>query len=119
MKAKSGARTGVVAVYITASNRAEARRLANALVEERLAACVNILGAIESVYRWKGRVEKGNEVALIAKTRRSRVRALTARVQELHSYEVPCVVVFPLEDGNKAFLSWVASESLGQAAYRG
>lgn len=98
-------------VYITARDRAEARKIGSALVRERLAACVNILGAIESVYRWKDRVRNDREVALIAKTRAARVPALVRRVRALHSYEVPCVVALPIRGGNAAFLRWVESET--------
>ncbi len=98
-------------VYLTAADKAEARRIAAALVGEKLAACVNILGACDSIYRWKGRVEAGREVAMIAKTRRSRVSALVARVKALHSYEVPCAVSVSIEAGNPDFLNWI-SESV-------
>ncbi|MCO5045125.1 MAG: divalent-cation tolerance protein CutA [Kiritimatiellae bacterium] len=101
----------LAAVYMTAASREEAQRIARALVEERLAACVNILGACESVYRWKGAVEEGQEVAMLAKTRRSAVERLIARVRELHSYEVPCAVAFSIKRGNPDFLGWI-SESV-------
>lgn len=99
----------LIAVYMTAASKAEARRLARVLVEEKLAACVNVLGQIESVYRWKGRVENGSEVALIAKTRRSKLPKLIALVKDLHSYEVPCIVALPIKGGNKDFLAWIAN----------
>jgi len=96
---------------MTAPSRAVARRIAKALVAERLAACVNVLGPMESIYRWKGAVEQAREVALIAKTRQGRLAALTARVAELHPYEVPCVVALPIRGGHRAFLSWVREET--------
>ena len=109
---KSVGRTaGLTWVYVTAPDRVVARRIARALVAERLAACVNVLGAVESTYRWKGAVEQGREVALIAKTQQRRLAALTARVAELHPYEVPCVVALPIRGGNRAFLSWVRAET--------
>ncbi|HMP75618.1 MAG TPA: divalent-cation tolerance protein CutA [Kiritimatiellia bacterium] len=98
-------------VYMTAGSRAEARNVAAALVAERLAACVNILGPIESIYRWKGAVERGREVALVAKTRRSNLKQLAARVKALHSYESPCVVALPIVGGHPDFLSWIRSET--------
>jgi periplasmic divalent cation tolerance protein len=97
--------------YMTASSAAEARRIARALVRERLAACVNILGPITSVYRWKGRIEQGREVAFIAKTQVSLQSKFVARVRALHSYECPCVVFVPIKGGNPAFLRWLAEET--------
>ena len=98
--------------YMTASTAAEARRIGRALVSEELAACVNVLGPVESVYRWKGRVERGREVAFIAKTRVALQGKFVARVRALHSYECPCVVFLPVEGGNPAFLTWLG-ESTG------
>lgn len=86
----------------------EARSLGKALVREQLAGCVNILGRIESFYRWKGNVETGREVALIAKTTMARSKKLIARVRQLHSYECPCVVIVPIVGGNPEFLKWLA-----------
>lgn len=94
--------------YITAKDRKQARALGGALVHERIAACVNILGTVESLYRWKGRMETGREVALIAKTTMAKSKKLTARVKQLHSYECPCVVIVPITGGNAEFLMWLA-----------
>lgn len=104
-----------VSVYMTASSAEEADRIASALVEERLAACVNILGAIRSVYRWDGAVRNDTEVALIAKTRAALFDALAARVRALHSHDVPCIVSWPIEAGNPAYLSWIGDETGGKA----
>lgn len=109
MKKRRG--TEVLMVYMTAPTAAAADRLAAALVEERLAACVNRLAPMRSVYRWKGRVERAREVALIAKTRADRFDALCARARELHPYETPCIVAWPIGRGLPAFLEWVAEES--------
>ncbi|TXH22996.1 MAG: divalent-cation tolerance protein CutA [Elusimicrobia bacterium] len=100
-----------VAVFITAANAREARRLATALVAERLAACVTDAGVVHSVYRWKGRVERARERLLIAKTRRARLAALVARVKTLHSYDVPEAVALPIVGGNPAYLTWVERET--------
>ena len=97
-------------IYITAGSMEEARRIGGALVEERLAACVNILPGMTSLYRWEGALEEGHEVVLIAKTTAVRVEALTARVVALHSYDCPCVVVLPVQGGNPDFLQWIAGE---------
>ena len=93
--------------YLTAASEEEARRIAKTLVEERLAACVNILGRVESVYHWEGEVQSAEETALLAKTTETCFDALAARVRELHSYELPCVVALPLARGEAAFLSWI------------
>ncbi len=98
-------------VYMTAPATAVAQRLAEALVGERLAACVNLLSGVRSTYRWRGRVERARETVLIAKTRADRYSALCARVRELHPYEVPCIVAGAIERGHPAFLEWVAAES--------
>jgi periplasmic divalent cation tolerance protein len=93
--------------YVTTADEDEARRIAKALVEERLAACANILGRIESVYRWDGEVQSSGETAFLAKTTEARFDALAARVRELHSYELPCVVAVPLARGEATFLDWI------------
>jgi periplasmic divalent cation tolerance protein len=99
--------------YMTAGSRDEARTIARALVEERLAACCNLLDGMTSVYRWQGEIQEDAEVVVIAKTRAELVERLTARVQALHSYDVPCVVALPVSGGNPAFLDWIAAESGG------
>ncbi|MCL1985696.1 MAG: divalent-cation tolerance protein CutA [Betaproteobacteria bacterium] len=96
-----------IMVYVTAADADEARRIARALVEERLAACANILGRVESVYRWAGEVQSAEETAFLAKTTEDRFEALAARVRELHSYELPCVVAVPLVRGEAGFLDWI------------
>jgi len=101
-----------VMVYMTASSLEQARDIADKLVSEKLAACVNIFPGMESVYRWKGSIEKANETAFIAKTPKALVERLTQRVRQLHGYEVPCIVSVPIEGGNQAFLDWIVSETL-------
>ena len=98
---------------ITAPDREAADRIARALVDERLAACVNILPGITSVYRWEGAVETGEEVLLMAKTMRTRLDALTARVKQLHPYDVPEVIAVGVEGGLPAYLDWIAAETAG------
>ena len=83
------------------------------LVAERLAACVNVIGGMTSIYRWQGEIQRGDEVVMIAKTRRDRVEALTDRVTRLHSYDCPCIVVLPVEGGSSAFLSWIGEQVSG------
>lgn len=104
-------------VYMTAANAEEAQRIATVLVGERLAACVNVLGPIRSTYRWRGAIEHSEEVALIAKTARPRLEALIDRVRQIHSYETPCVVAWPITAGSEPFLRWVAGETGMNAPY--
>jgi periplasmic divalent cation tolerance protein len=99
-------------LYITAANSDEAMRLAKGLVEARLAACANILGGINSVYWWQGKIEEGSEVALIAKTRADLVEECIAKVKELHSYSCPCVIALPILAGNPPYLEWLAAETV-------
>lgn len=100
-------------VLITASSPDEGSRIAEALVAERLAACVNRVDGISSVYWWKGKIERGSESLLVAKTRGELVERLIARVKELHSYSVPEVIVLPIEAGNADYLEWIDEETKG------
>ncbi len=97
-----------IAVLITAANAAEATRLADMLVGSHLAACVQVLPGIESVYRWKGSIERAEEVLVIAKTARSRFAQLEREVRILHSYETPEIVALPIVEGSPAYLEWLA-----------
>ena len=99
-----------LAVYVTCADLEEARRIGRTLVEERLAACVNIR-AHETIYRWQGRIEQGPEAGLLAKTTTASYPALEARVRALHSYALPCIVAWPFAAGLPAYLDWVAAET--------
>ncbi len=94
-------------VYITTKDEEEARRIGKALIGEKLAACVN-LHHIKSIFRWQGENSQEDEVAMLAKTKAELVDELVSRVKELHSYEVPCIVVLPVEKGNPDFLEWIS-----------
>lgn len=98
-------------LYLTVEDRGRADGIARALVEQRLVACVNILGPIRSLYWWKGKMESGDEVALIAKTRRALVRKACAEVKRLHGYDCPCVVALPIQGGHPPFLQWIDDET--------
>lgn len=98
-------------IYMTASGAGEARRIGKALVEARLAACVNLIEGMRSLYWWEGAVQEDAEVVMIAKTRAALVEPLTAKVRELHSYDCPCVVAVPITGGNPAFLAWIVTET--------
>jgi periplasmic divalent cation tolerance protein len=100
-----------VVVLTTLPADADAAAFARHVVEERLAACVNLLPIMESVYRWEGRVQRESERQLVLKTSRDRVAALWQRVRELHPYEVPEFVVLPIVDGNEAYLRWVGEST--------
>ena len=97
----------VLSVYVTAADAEEARRIGRALVEENLAACVNVLPGHTAIYRWQGKLEEGAEGAFLAKTTAGRFDALRARIRALHSYDLPCIVAFPAETGDAEFLNWV------------
>jgi periplasmic divalent cation tolerance protein len=94
-------------VFVTTSNDQEAASIADALVSERLAACVNILGAIESVYRWEGKITRDREVLIIIKTTAERYPELELRIRELHSYSTPEVVALKIERGSADYLTWI------------
>ena len=100
-------------VYTTAGSVEEAERIGRALVSERLAACANILPGMRSIYWWQGKVEDANETVLVLKTAAKNLDALTQRVKQLHTYEVPCVVALPIEGGNADYLGWIKVESGG------
>ncbi len=99
-------------VLTTTATKAEAQKIAGALVERKLAACVNVVGPIASVYRWKGAVESAEEFLCIVKTTAAAAGKVQAAIQELHSYELPECVVIPIETGSIAYLDWVA-ENVG------
>ncbi len=99
-------------VLSTAGSQEEARKLAHALVERRLAACVNIVSGMESVYRWKGKIEAAQEWLLIIKTTAAAFGRVRDAISELHSYELPECVLLSIDDGSPAYLQWIA-ESVG------
>jgi len=106
-----GAVSDALVVLLTGPDRDTMERLARTLVEERLAACVNLLDGLRSIYRWEGSVEQADEVLAIVKTTRDRLGALERRVRELHPYDVPEIIALPVEGGSEAYLDWV-SESV-------
>ena len=98
-------------VLVTAPSPEVAAALARTLVEERLAACGNVLSEVRSIYRWEGQVREDAEALLVLKTTRARLEALRDRVLALHPYDVPEVLALPVEAGSAAYLSWLASET--------
>ncbi|HZD25753.1 MAG TPA: divalent-cation tolerance protein CutA [Alphaproteobacteria bacterium] len=99
-----------VLLYVTCADDAEARRIARALVDERLIACANVLAPHTAVYRWEGEVEEGPEVGMLMKTTAALTARVSERVKALHSYTLPCVVELPIRGGNPDFLDWIGSE---------
>lgn len=100
-----------VVVLVTASSEEEAVRIATTVVQERLAACANLVPGIRSFFWWEGRVQDEPERLLLIKTRRERFAALEARVRELHSYSVPEVIALPIAEGSDAYLRWIAEST--------
>ena len=97
-------------VYMTAGSKDEAQAIGRALVENRLAACVNILDNMQSIYRWENKIQQDAEVVLIAKTTANLVPALIDQVKSMHSYDCPCIVSLPILSGYPPFLNWVHAE---------
>jgi periplasmic divalent cation tolerance protein len=99
--------TDKLLVLTTAGSEEEARKIAHTLVERKLAACVNIVPRIHSVYRWQGKIESADECLLIIKTARSREKEVEDTVRQLHSYTLPEHVALSIDDGNDAYLQWI------------
>jgi periplasmic divalent cation tolerance protein len=102
--------TDKIAVLTACESRLEADRIANAVLEARLAACVNVVPAA-SVYRWKGKVERAEELLLLIKTRRPLFDKLRAMLERIHPYELPEVIALPIADGLGAYLDWIEKET--------
>ena len=99
--------TSAIIIFITASSSEEAKKIATALVEEKLVACVNIIPQIKSIYWWESKVCQDDEVLLISKTKQSLFTTIMDRVKALHSYEVPEIISFPISEGSPEYLSWI------------
>ncbi|HOX27643.1 MAG TPA: divalent-cation tolerance protein CutA [bacterium] len=96
-----------IVVYITAGNEIEAERIANALVEKRLAACATLISPVKSIYRWKDNIEKEREILIIAKTKSRLFESLKTEVLSIHSYEVPEIISIPIGKGHGAYMDWI------------
>jgi periplasmic divalent cation tolerance protein len=99
----------VILVYAIFASAEEAERIGRTVVQEHLAACINILGPIRSIYRWQGEVETADEIAAILKTTHDSANALITRIAGLHSYEVPCIVTWPIDKVLNTYADWVES----------
>jgi periplasmic divalent cation tolerance protein len=104
-----------VFVYTTWPALVEAERAGRALVERRLAACVNILPGMVSHYRWEGQVERGEEIVMIVKTRAALADAVAGAIKETHPYTLPAIVVLPIEAGDPGYLGWIIAETADPA----
>ena len=100
-------------VLVTAGSVEEAERMAEALVQEGLVACVNVLPGVTSIYRWEGAVQRDNEVMMVIKTRQPLLDRLVARLQALHSYDVPEVIALPIIAGSESYLGWLMGVTSG------
>ena len=98
-------------IYVTAPTAAEAKKIADAVVADRLAACANIIPGMHSVYHWQGKIEEADETVVIFKTRATLFQAVEARVKELHKYSAPCIVALPLEGVHQPYLDWIMAET--------
>jgi len=105
-------------VFVMAGNEDEAAKIARALVEERLAACVNILGPVRSVYRWRGAIEDEREYLLVIKSQARLYSRVERKVRELHSYEVPEIIAVAIAQGSKPYLEWLVESTAAQRTSR-
>ncbi len=103
--------TEFIIVYVTAPTEEEARKIARALIDNKLAACVNIVREMRSIYRWQGKIEDEAEVLMIVKTRRGHFRRLKETVKQLHSYSVPEIIAIPVVEGSEDYLEWLREET--------
>jgi len=108
---KGAAMTAAIQVVTTTDTEEGAARLARMLVERRLAACVQVVGPVASVYRWQGRIEEAREWQCLIKTRADRYDAIAAAIRALHSYEVPEIIAVPIVAGDPAYLDWLGREA--------
>jgi periplasmic divalent cation tolerance protein len=99
--------TDIIIILVTAGSEGEAEKIAQTLVEERLAACVNIISPVRSIYRWEGKTQDDREWLLVIKTEQQHFADVEARVRSLHSYQVPEVIALPVVDGSERYLEWV------------
>ena len=104
---------GQLLVYMTAPDQDVARRIGQALLEQRLAACVNILPAVQSLYWWEGQIQHASEIVVLAKTAASHFESLKACVLGLHPYEIPCIVALAIDHGHDPFLRWIEGQTRG------
>jgi periplasmic divalent cation tolerance protein len=100
-----------IVIFVTTANKKEAQRIAEKLIKNKLAACVNIVGRVQSLFRWQGKMDKQNEYLLIIKSRKEKLRTLIKVIKAIHSYEVPEIIALSVLAGDKRYLRWI-DESL-------
>ncbi len=100
-----------IVVYVTARDLAEGRKIAQHLLTQKLAACVNIVSGVESHYRWEGKLEQSSEVLLVIKARKAHFGKLAKAVKDVHSYSVPEIIALPIADGERKYLTWLRQET--------
>lgn len=103
--------TMFIVIFVTASNKKEARKIAQALIKNKLAACVNIVDKIKSLFWWQGKVDAADEVLLVIKSKRKNFRQITKLIKSIHSYQVPEIIALPIVEGHRPYLEWI-DESL-------
>ena len=99
--------TKIVFAYITCKNKSEAKKIGKVILQEKLAACINIFDNMTSMYWWKGKIQEESETVLIAKTTKKLFPKLSKKVKSIHSYSVPCILQIPITDGNKEYVDWL------------
>jgi periplasmic divalent cation tolerance protein len=108
------AKPAYLVVFITTSSYDEARKIASALVDQRKAACVNIVPKVTSLFRWKGKIEEAEESLMVVKTRAELFTDVVSTVKSIHSYEVPEIIALPIIEGNADYLAWLKEETEGR-----
>lgn len=98
-------------IYITGPTRKEAEKIANVFIEEKLATCVNIF-PVESIYKWRGKIEKTKEFGMLVKTKTKLTKEIIKKVKEIHPYKTPCLISLLIESGNQEFLNWINKETI-------
>lgn len=106
-----GRASQIVVVYTTTENENEAKRIGKSLTEKKLVACVNIIPVMKSIYRWKGGIEEANECVMLAKTQKRNVNQVINTIKNMHSYELPCIIVIPVIYGLEEYLNYIIAET--------
>ena len=98
---------GIKFFYITCSKKKEAQKIGTLLVKNKLVACANIISNVESIFRWKGKVNTSKEILIVGKTMNKNIQKIIKNVKKIHSYKIPCIIFFDIKNGNTAFLKWI------------
>ena len=98
---------GIKFFYITCSKKKEAQKIGTLLVKNKLVACANIISDVESIFRWKGKVDTSKEILIVGKTMNKNIQKIIKNVKKIHSYKIPCIIFFDIKNGNTDFLKWI------------